>query len=133
MRKLLCFALVGLSTLAGSPRMLHAQTPRACYHCDYDDQGNAFCHPITLSGGSRSCNPNNPTEVLPGFCELSGGGCSSALRVTPDGRALASTVTTNGRKAGTTDRRPCDGAILERRYSRALAGAMRARARTLRV
>jgi hypothetical protein len=132
MRKAFFLLLACLAAAALQPRAAEAQL--ACYHCAYDSQGGAFCHPISPTGGSKNCSSRNPTEVLPGHCEFSGGGCTSALNVTPDGRALAAVATpAQGDPADGTMRRECDGAILERKYEPPAARAMRESSRNLRV
>jgi hypothetical protein len=131
MRKAFFVAAACLAAAAWQPHAAQAQS--ACYHCAYDSQGGAFCHPISPTGGSQYCSSRNPTEILPGHCEFSGGSCSSALNVTTEGRALASAASNQEGLADAILRRPCDGAILERKYDPKAAQAMREASRDLRV
>jgi len=131
MRKVLFLVFACLAAAVWQPRAAQAQ---GCYHCAYDSQGNAFCHPITISGGSTGCGRKVATEILPSDCTFSGGSCSSALNVTSDGRALAANApSAPGAGDRDTMRRSCDGAIVDRKYQASIAQELRASSRDLRV
>ena len=114
---------------------LAAQTMTPCYHCQWGTDGTAFCNPIT-AGGYKSCNGRSPTPFQPAYCSLSGDSCNNTvMNVSADGRVLASTngVRVRGTGQPRIRRRPCDGAIVERRYAAARASRARANSRVLRV
>lgn len=128
-----------------SARPLQAQS--ACYHCSYSStDGTSFCHPISPEGGRSNCARSGIESES--SCSTSGSSCStSAIRdVAPDGGLsprFASTTQKQGESlplhfAGMDSgkdyvRRPCDGAVVARKYDRAVADQMHRAAREIAI
>lgn len=128
-----------------SARPLQAQA--ACYHCSNSSTDETwFCHPISPEGGRTSCSRTGVESES--SCSTSGSSCSSyAIRdIAPDGGITArfagsirkpqepgsplQTGTDSGREYV---RRPCDGVVVDRRYTPEVAARMHVAARELTI